>query len=173
MQITISRLLFLLLFALLFVAGIHSRSPEIETNCKTGSRFYLVVRARTCSPQEVKIEGASNLPVGSILTLQVSDFLGDGWTNYSEETYVTLRADGFFEATIQPVKGKEFHRNLLIQASFIPWRPKQPADVLGVVERHGRNLGGIKNPQVNQVSGWNYQLDTMERVPFCGEGLAH
>ena len=171
MQIKTSRLLFLLLFALLFVAGTPSRSQEIEISRKTDLPFYLVVRARTCSPAEVKVEGMSNLPIGSILTLQVSDFLGDGWTNYSEETYV--KADGFFEATIQSIQGKEFHRNLLVQASFMPWRPKQPAGVLKVVERHGRNLGGIKNPQVNQVSGWNFQLGTMERVPFCGEGLAH
>jgi hypothetical protein len=143
-----------------------SRAPAAPT-------FYLVVEARTCDPDDIKISGASNLPSGALILLQVSDFDEDGWKDYSDPIYISLKENGLFEEIVHPKAGQKFHRNLMAQAYFspvyVPPKRSQPASVLKIVGTKGQHLGGLDNPQVGQLSGNNYYLWTLARVPNCGE----
>jgi hypothetical protein len=133
-----------------------SRAPAAPT-------FYLVVEARTCDPDDIKISGASNLPSGALILLQVS----------GDPIYISLKENGLFEEIVHPKAGQKFHRNLMAQAYFspvyVPPKRSQPASVLKIVGTKGQHLGGLDNPQVGQLSGNNYYLWTLARVPNCGE----
>jgi hypothetical protein len=132
--------------------------------------YYVVVEADRCERDTVNFSGASNLPPKALISMRISDFLGDfGWKDYSDDVYASVDAKGFFAGEIHPKKSLVFRRNLLLVAYFAPYRPTQPSEVLAVVGRHGERLGGQENPQLGQVSGPNYLLHTIARVPNCGE----
>jgi hypothetical protein len=133
--------------------------------------YYIAVEARTCQKDLIEFSGASNLPRGAVIGFGVSDFDVDAWKDYSDEVYASVDEKGFFDGKIQPKKGMTFHRDLILVATFTTYRPRQLASVLRIVGKKGQNLGGINNPQVGQVSGPFYYLETIARVPFCGEGL--
>jgi hypothetical protein len=133
--------------------------------------YFISVRARTCDPTEVRFSGASNLPAGAKLAIKVSDANQDAWQDYSENVYTLVDTEGFFEGVVHPKSGTEFHRNLTLIADFSTYQPKQNEDVLATTGPRGENLGGLKNPQVYQMSGSYFLLQALDRVPFCGEGL--
>jgi hypothetical protein len=78
---------------------------------------------------------------------------------------------GFFEGSLRPKAGMTFHRNLTLLVSFATNSPKQSAQTLKILGPKGENLRGLENPQVFQTSGQYSGLQTLDRVPFCGEGL--
>ncbi len=133
--------------------------------------YYMAIEARNCDKKQVRFSGASNLPPGAIIRLTISDFSEDAWRQYSDEVYATVDDKGFFEGAIAPKQGMTFRRNLILDATFTPFKPTQPLSVLNLVGERGQNLGGIYNPQVGQLSGEDFYLDTIARVPWCGEGL--
>ena len=157
----------LLVASAALLAGFQTKSPK----SLTAPTYYIAAEARTCEPAEVRFVGASNLPPGAVVALRVSDFVGDGWSDYSDETYVSVNDKGFFEGIIQPRKAITFHRSLILVAEFTAYRPQQPSTVLGIIGKRGEELGGFENPQVGQVSGENFYLQTIARVPYCGEGI--
>ncbi len=159
---------FVLLTMCIFTVWLRFSEAD-ERRSLSAPSYYLVVEARTCTPNEATFRGASNLPAGAILTLSVDDFDEDAWKEYSNDTLATVSDDGFFEGRVAPMKGVSFRRNLLLSAVFTPLRPKQASSVLQIVGAKGNHLGGLDNPQVGQMSGENYYLETIARVPFCGE----
>ena len=135
--------------------------------------YYIAIEARTCEPDEVRFHGASNLPSGARVGLTVSDFDEDAWKHYSDEVFTSVDENGFLDGKIQPKAGMRFHRNLILIAEFTTFRPEQPTSVLRIVGEKGQNLGKVlENAQVGQVSGPYYILETIARVPWCGEGIA-
>jgi hypothetical protein len=134
--------------------------------------FYLVIKA-TCDPDSIRVSGASNLPAGALIRLQISDFDQDAWEDYSGPVYASLREGGLFQEVLHPKTGKKFRRNLLARADFspiyVPPHTTQPPGVLKVVGSKGQYLGGLENPQEGQVSGDNHYLSTIASVPNCGE----
>ena len=70
--------------------------------------FYLVINARTCDPDSINISGASNLPAGALIRLQISDFDQDAWEDYSDPVYASLKEGGLFQEVLHPKTGKNF-----------------------------------------------------------------
>jgi hypothetical protein len=133
--------------------------------------YYLAVNVVNCDRRTIRVSGASNLPPGSSITTVVTDFDGDGWHDNSDEVFAEIDNGGFFHAEIHSNPSKESHHNSLLRAFFAPYHPKQANDVLKSVGRKGQNLGGLENPQVFQVSGPYFGLETIARVTNCGEGI--
>jgi len=131
--------------------------------------YYIAAQVRgTCERDEISVHGATNLPPGSMVTLTISNFDGDGWKDYSDENYAVVDAKGFFDAKIHPRRNIHFRHNLILLASFMPFRPRQPEKVLKVAGKRGQKLGDeLSNPQVLKYSGENYILWTIARVPSC------
>jgi len=158
-SLTFGVLLFFLLPDSLF-----QKSQGVAQRRLSAPTYYLAV-AGTCDPSEVRAYGASNLPPGSAVILTVSDFDGDGWREYSEESIAIVDDEGLFAAKIRPSKGFMFRRNLILLADFLPYRPRQPQRVLDVVGKRGEQLGDLlANPQLHQMSGPTYVLRTMDRL---------
>jgi len=145
--------------------------------------YYIAAEVNDCEPNPnyVAFRGASNLPPGAIISAVVTDFDFDAWKDYSERVFVPVTDQGFFSGKILPKDGMGFRHNLILRLVFGPIYAKQPASVLAVVGRKGENLGGVEpspiediagrseNPQLFQTSGWYYGLETIARVPHCGE----
>jgi hypothetical protein len=104
--------------------------------------------------------------------------------DYSEYVYVSVNEAGFFAGKILPKKGMLFHYGLVLEVVFTPFRPKQPDTVLTIIGKKGEKLQDVANirlnvpgdmvrpavnPQVIQWSGDIYGLQTIARVPNCGE----
>jgi hypothetical protein len=155
---------------LIAVVGANGQAPARRPPAPT---FYLVIDARTCAPDSIKVSGASNLPAGALIALQISDFDQDAWEDYSDPVYASLKEGGLFQGVLHPKTGKKFRRNLLARAYFspvyVPLHTTQPPDVLKVVGSKGQYLGGLENPQAGQISGENHYLSTIASVPNCGE----
>ena len=112
--------------------------------------YYIAVHASLNSDRQVDVFAASNLPQGSILWLQVYDFLGTGSKSITPGEHVILGADGLIRTSIRPKPGLAFRSNMICILSFAPTYPKQPAHVLGVVGKTGEHLGDWKrNPQID------------------------
>src|SRR5438876_4521991 len=113
------------LVALFFIRG--SEILQAQQKRLSAPTYYLSGDVHECSSEELLVKGASNLPAGSIIAVQASEFDGAGWRDYSNPAFVTLRNDGFFEATIHPLPKLAFHGNLLARIYFSPGYHKQPA----------------------------------------------
>lgn len=150
---------------------LSAQAPPVKT--RPAPTFYLAIEAATCEPDAIKILGVSNLPPGAVILLLIGDFDGDAWKDYTDPAYLNLGEVGRFEQTLHPKRGLRFHRNLLAQSYFspvyVPPKTSQIESVLKVVGKKGENLGGLDNPQVGRLSGTNYYLTTIARVPNCGE----
>jgi hypothetical protein len=145
--------------------------------------YYPAVNVQSCAPESIHFRGASNLPGGAMIAMQVDDFNGDGWQMFSDWIYVPVGGDGFFRGEIQPSKLLRFQHNLTLIASFATNLHKQPSDVIRVVGEKGWLLAGVENPSQNftelsglsqnpqlyQASGWYHGLETIARVGNCGE----
>jgi hypothetical protein len=168
-----SRSSILVLFtATLVAAGATNTASGPASRPLPAPTFYIAIRARTCEPEAVKFDGASNLPQGAMVALKVGKPFEDALKNYSDEVYVTVDSKGFFEGEVPPKKGISFQRSLILVANFTTYLPKPPQSILQVVGKIGEKLGGLENPQVHYLSG-NYQiLQTIDMTPWCGESVA-
>lgn len=120
----------------------------------TAPTYYIAARVRyDGDPDELRIRGASNLPRGSRLTINILDFLGEGSTILGKNETTSVGKDGFFEVVIKPSKGFAFRPNIVCYIGFSPEYPAQPASVIQVVGKRGEHLGSPKNPQ------WGVQND--------------
>ncbi len=155
--------------SLLLIAG-SSDDGQRNANADrlSAPTYYIAARARTCAPDVINAFGVSNLPAGSLLSLEVSEFDDNAWREYSPTTHVALDREGYFAASIKPSGGKRFRQNLLLVVRFATYDPRQPSGVLNELGPRGEKLVATDNPQAEQVSGPNYVLETIARVPFCG-----
>src|SRR5438105_255976 len=129
--------------------------------------YYLAAEVHECSADQLLLKGASNLPSGSLISVQVSEFYEDAWKDYSDTIFARLDNDGFFEAMAHPLPKLTFHRNLVVRVYFSPAYHKQPPNVLSAVGKRGEKLGEPRNPQAYHMSGGYSYLLTIARVEGC------
>jgi hypothetical protein len=111
--------------------------------------YYIVVRATINGSKQVDLFGASNLPPGAILTVDISDYIGTGSRTLSVDTNVAVGENGLFRAPIHPKNGEQFRTNIVCMVEFQPTYPAQPPDVIIAVGKMGERLGDWrKNPQI-------------------------
>jgi hypothetical protein len=110
----------------------------------------------------VTVKGASNLPVGSRITVTLSDFIGFHGSPLSETAEITVGNTGFFEVTLSPLKGKHFKDNMVCDLTLLP--SSQSVAVQKVVGKKGELLGIESNPQVGKHSG-EYYLVALAHLP--------
>lgn len=129
--------------------------------------YYIAARVTYDGrPSELHMVGASNLPAGARLYVNVYRYIGEGGSAINERASAVVSESGFFEATLHPSKGNVFQHNLVCDILFATRTdPAQPSSVLRVVGNHGERLGFPKNPQVSAVSGENFMLGELVHVP--------
>lgn len=122
--------------------------------CRPEIGYYIVAQARLIAPDSVYVFGASNLPAGSVLTVSIYDYLGNGSRTFAQhETAVGAR--GLFRITVGPRPNLAFRENMLCDVVFRA--APQPAPVTEAVGRNGQRLGTLGvNPEVGQYSGGQY-----------------
>lgn len=139
-------------------------APQARLSAPT---YYIAANAKYSGlPDELHVVGASNLPPGARLQLNVYRYVGEGGNVINERASVVVGEGGFFEADLHPTKGNQFQHNLVCDIVFATVTdPPQPPSVLQVVGRRGEKLGFPKNPQVEVLSGDRFLLDDLIHVP--------
>src|SRR5258705_7670414 len=126
----------------LSVATAQTTQLQGKTNIMPAApTYYLAAQVKECSADQLLMRGASNLPAGSSIGIQVSQFFEDAWKDYSDAAFATLGDNGFFNATLHPLPKLTFHRNLVVRIYFSPGYHKQPQNVLAAVGKRGEGLG--------------------------------
>jgi hypothetical protein len=135
--------------------------------------FYLALKQGGCWQNEVEVHGASNLPPGAIIDLQLAEFQGDGWLSHVDAVNATLGPDGYFTAKIPLLDYAHLPHNLIVTATFGTVYHQQPTNVLRIVGNHGEHLDDLMNPQAMAVSGFNTTLFVISRAPCGPQPPAH
>jgi hypothetical protein len=151
----------------LFVFGSAQSSKTQADRLLTAPTYYLVARTQGCTQQEMRVVGATNVPPGAVILVNVTEFFQDGWKDFSANYYATVDEKGFFEANVKAMANISFRRNLVARVVFGPAYHQQPAGVLTIVGRRGERLGSNNNPQLGQLSGENFYIETIARVEGC------
>jgi hypothetical protein len=76
-----------------------------------------------------------------------------------------LNRNGFFEATLKPLSGKQFKEHMVCHVSFNPKGVRQDESVLKIAGKKGERLGIENNPQVGKMSEENYYLQLFVEIP--------
>lgn len=162
-----NRFCMLLLVSLfLFVSGITSVGSAPQTRLWAPT-YYIAARGEYDGrADELHVVGASNLPTGARLYLNVYRYIGEGGNALNEDASAVIGKGGFFEATLHARKGMQFQHNVVCDIVFATHTdPPQPPSVLHTVGNHGEHLGFPKNPQVEVVSGETFTLIERIHVP--------
>ncbi len=150
----------LLLFGILFAANGQTHPPHL-----TAPTFYIAASAEYGGSNWIYLRGASNLPTGAHLVINIYDYVGQGSSILSQDTHATVDRSGFFEAKILPKPRVEFRHNLVCDIIFMPSFPDQEQSVLRAVGKGGSNLWlSGRNPQAKVTSG-GYYLEELLHVP--------
>jgi hypothetical protein len=161
--------------AMLLAIASSSTTAVRDTAPLPAPTYYIAVDGRKCEPDSITIMGASNLPSGAVLAIEVEN---------SDPTYITLPVSGWFEKDIHAKGGMSFHAGLTVRAYFqiAYYRgPRQPTNVLRVVGLKGWRLAAVRNPaahfdqlsglshnpQLFQTSGWYYGIQTKVVLSEC------
>lgn len=140
-------------------------SEAQSTRPFTAPTFYIAASVKYgIYPTTLDVKGASNLPPGSRLTVELADFVGENSSILSEDQTAVVNKDGFFAVTLKLLKGKHFKDNMVCHISFITNFPAQDPSVLRIVGKHGELLGIENNPQVQKNSG-GYYLEEDVHIP--------
>jgi hypothetical protein len=115
--------------------------------------YYIAANAEYRDSHEIWLRGASNLPAGAVLVVDVQNYVGEGSQTLGVRAQPRVGKDGFFEATLTPEPKMEFKHNVVCLVSFSPYYPDQEAAVEAKVGTHGEQLGFPKNPQAIIGSG--------------------
>ena len=126
--------------------------------------YYIAGNAEYRSSDTIWLRGASNLPTGSELVVDVQNYVGEGSESLAARALPRLGEDGFFEATLTPLLKMKFTHNIVCLVSFFPNIPAQNPTVTKAVGKHGEKLGFPKNPQTNIISGENVYLSAAIHV---------
>jgi hypothetical protein len=131
----------------------------------------------------IRVRGASNLPVGAKIGVEVEELVPeDGRKPLSKLTCATVDQKGLFRAELQVTKDVYQKKGLIVDAIFLPNQCVQNPEVTRVVGHHGELLGndgrlvtmeeveqgetpGMReNPQLFQISGWYFGIGTIARL---------
>lgn len=82
--------------------------------------YYIAVSARPQDAQHVRFEGASNVPPGAKISVNVAKFSGYGWTRYSADSCISVNDEGLFAGQLTQKPGLEFppSGDLVVAATF-------------------------------------------------------
>ena len=155
------------LLVLGLVFGVVTSAVSAPRTRLSAPTYYIAAKATYDGhPNELYVVGASNLPIGARLYVNVYRYIGEDGNTISEAASVVVGKEGLFEATLHPTKGKQLQHNLVCDIVFATRTdPPQLPAVLQVVGRHGQHLGFPKNPQVEVLSGENFTLVERIHVP--------
>lgn len=144
--------------------------------------YYISVQATLSYGDVIRVRGASNLPVGSSIELKVEKINGGPWQDYSKSVCVMVNTKGLFDQDVRLLPNTTYRSDLFIAANFSTnGRCKQNPAVLQIVGSHGERLGNDKsvsmeavergettgmtdNPQLYQVSGWYFGLQSIAKI---------
>lgn len=156
-----------------------TKTSQAKPSILHAPTYYIVVHGRMKDENTIVVHGASNLPPGSMILMQV----GDGTKPLAERICVGVGEDGLFLRELHPIAGIKFRFSprLGIDAIFRTTECGQPDSVLRIVGKHGQYLGNdnyddkidihmqwtpgmLNNPQLFQESGWYFGLLTSAKV---------
>jgi hypothetical protein len=69
----------------------------------TAPTYYIAARAEYRDSEQIWLRGASNLPAGAVLVVDVQNYVGEGSQILSVRALPRVGKDGFFEATLAPL----------------------------------------------------------------------
>ena len=133
----------LLLGSICIAMGGIARTVAAQHTRLWAPTYYIAATASyDGNSNELHLVGASNLPNGARLTLNVYRYIGEGGNAINEGASTVVGDQGFFEANLHPTKGNQFQPNLVCDIIFATVTdPPQPLSVLQVVGKHGQYLG--------------------------------
>ncbi len=145
--------------------------------------YYIAVLAQREYEGAIRVRGASNLPAGAKIWLEVDEIAGqDGWNARSAQVCAVVGQNGLFGSELQVTKEAYQKPLLILRAAFLTNACSQDQKVLQVVGRRGEYLGNdahpvtmhevemgmtpgmLQNPQLFQVSGWYFGIAAIARV---------
>lgn len=157
----------LFLATLCLVTGTAGRPLPMPQTRLSAPTYYIAAKATYDGRRdELYLVGASNLPHGARLYLNVYRYIGEGGDAINQSASTIVGKSGFFEANLHPTKGNQFQHNLVCDIVFPSVTdPPQPSSVLQAVGKRGEHLGFPKNPQVEVLSGEHFILVDRIHVP--------
>jgi hypothetical protein len=157
---------FLVVTSCLLASGVGRTVPPPQTRLWAPTYYIAAKATYDGRPDQLYVVGASNLPTGARLYLNVYRYIGEGGSAINERVSAVVGNGGFFEANLHPTKGNQFDHNLVCDIVFATLTdPSQAPSVLKVVGKHGEHLGFPKNPQVEVMSGENFTLIDRIHIP--------
>jgi len=146
-----SRIIVGLVTTLAIAAALSSQTKSHRS--LTAPTYYIAADAEYRHAEQIWLRGASNLPAGAVLVVDVQNYVGKGSQILSVRALPKVGKDGLFEATLAPLPKMQFKHSVVCLVSFFPNFPDQDVTVTGTVGRHGERLGFPKNPQAYVHSG--------------------
>ncbi len=144
--------------------------------------YYIAVYATRDYEGVISVRGASNLPVGAKIALEVEGAVPVNSRGLPVPTCVAVDQKGLFLAELQVAKDVYQKKGLILDAFFVTNQCAQDPEVIRVVGHHGELLGnddrpvtmeeveqgetpGMReNPQLFQMSGWYFGIAAIARL---------
>lgn len=135
--------------------------PKAQSQVKLGAPTYFIAgRAEYRDSGEIWLRGTSNLPPGSVLTVDVMNYVGENGEELGVRSLPEIKKDGSFQAAIVPLPHKVFKPNIVCMVSFSPNFPRQSRSVIDAVGQNGQRLDFPANPQAMIMSGNRVYLES-------------
>jgi hypothetical protein len=153
---------------LVFLAIVLSLCLGLAGAQKRASRhsaptFYIATSAQA-SPEYIFVRGATNLPAGAKLIINIYDCCERTNVVLNQESIAVVGKDGFFETKEVPKPGVHFHPHLRGSILFMVSFPNQEASVLLAVGKTGEKLGAFEDPQNPQAQEGSGQTSLEESI---------
>lgn len=145
--------------------------------------YYIAVDATRDREGAISVRGASNLPVGAKVGLEVEELVPEnGRKPLNALVCAAVDRRGLFRAELQVAKDAYQKKDLIVDAIFLTNQCAQDQEVIRAIGRHGELLGNdgrpvtmeevekgmtrgmVENPQLFQVSGWYFGIAALARV---------
>ena len=110
-----SRIVVGLVATLAIAAALFSQTKPRRS--LTAPTCYIAANAEYRHAEEIWLRGASNLPAGTILVVDVQNYVGEGSQILDVRALPKVGKDGFFEATLAPLPKMQFKQPSLF--SFV------------------------------------------------------
>jgi hypothetical protein len=140
------------LVVILAIAATVFSGTQLRTTLSAPT-YYIAANTEYRDSEQIWLRGASNLPAGAVLVVDVYNYVGEGSQTLSVRAQPRVGKDGFFEATLVPLPKMQFKHNIVCSVLFSPDYPEQDTTVTTTVGKHGEQLGFPRNPQTIINSG--------------------